>query len=149
MYVVLLSLHNLMRWVVLALALWALLRAWSGWLGRRAWTPADRQAGLLLSVGLDVQFLLGLILAFVSPLIQAALADLGAAMAVDELRFFIVEHAPLMLVAVILAHISSVAVRKAADDAARQRRAALWITLTVLALLVAIPWWRPLLRLFS
>jgi hypothetical protein len=148
-YPVLLSLHNWLRWVALALLAWALIRSWFGWLRRRAWTPADRRAGLLLTIGLDLQLLIGVGLAVVSPLIRAALADVGAAMAADELRFFLAEHLPVMLVAVVLGHVASIASRKAPDDTARHRRAALWLSLTALTILVAIPWWRPLLRLLG
>lgn len=148
-YTLILTLHNLFRWVVVITAAWALWRAYRGWLARRIWAVPDRRAGLFLTMALDIQFLLGLILAFVSPLSRAAFADLGAAMSAGELRFFVAEHIPLMVVAVVLAHLGSMASRKASDDPARHRRAALWYSLTTLALLIAIPWWRPLLRLFS
>ena len=147
LYTTVLTLHNMLRWVVVFIVAWALLRAWSGWLGRRPWTKLDRQAGTFFGVSLDVQFLLGLILAIVSPIMQAAYRDLGAASAQAELRFFLMEHMPVMIGAVILAHIGSMAARKGADDTAKHRRAAIWFTLAALAIVLAIPWFRPLLRL--
>ena len=44
MYPIVLSLHNLLRWVVLAAAIVAVLRALAGWLGRKPWTPASHVA---------------------------------------------------------------------------------------------------------
>ena len=146
-YTVVLVLHNLVRWVVLLTAVWALVRAWSGWLGKRAWTTTDRRAGMFFGMSLDIQMLLGLILAFISPILQAAYADLGSLAMQDPFRFFLMEHMPLMIVAVVLAHIGTAAARKAADDAGKHRRAAIWFTLVALAIVLAIPWFRPLLRL--
>ncbi|MDW8146680.1 MAG: hypothetical protein RMJ48_10345 [Roseiflexaceae bacterium] len=39
LYLSVLTLHNLMRWVTLVAAIWALYRAYRGWLGARPWTP--------------------------------------------------------------------------------------------------------------
>ena len=147
LYTIVLMLHNLLRWVVVLAAVWALVRAWSGWLGKRPWTKADRQAGTLFGISLDVQFLFGLILAFTSPILQAAYGDLRSLAMQDPFRYFLMEHMPVMVAAVVLAHIGTAAARKAADDTARHRRAATWFTLAALAIALAIPWFRPLLRL--
>jgi hypothetical protein len=147
MYPLMLSLHNLVRWLVVLSGVYALARAYLGLFGRRAWTPADKTAGTLFSISIDVQFLLGLILSLVSPLVAAAASSVAAAMQSDELRRILVEHIPLMLLAVIFVHIGTLGARRAADDRGRFVRSALWFTLTALVLLVAIPWWRPLLRL--
>jgi hypothetical protein len=148
MYLITLALHNFTRWIVLALGAWALYRAYSGWFGKREWTPTDRKAGMFFSIAMDVQLLIGLVLyAVLSPVTQAAFANFGAAMRDQELRFFAVEHLATMIVALVLVHIGSVVSRKAPTAVAQHRRAAIWFTLAMLAVLFAIPWWRPLLRL--
>ncbi len=146
MYRLLLILHNINRWVVLALALFALARAYRGWLGGRNWTARDRQAGTLFTIFIDVQLLLGLALVALSPLIRAALQNLQGAMAADQLRFFLVEHTPLMILALVLVHLGSALSRRATEDRQRHRRAAIWYTLALLIIAFAVPWWRPLLR---
>jgi len=146
-YTIVLMLHNLWRWVVVLAAIWALVRAWSGWLGKRPWTKVDRQAGTLFGISLDLQLLGGLILAFISPILQAAYSDLGAVAMQDPFRFYLMEHMPVMIGAVVLAHVGSAMARKGADDAAKHRRAAIWFTLTALAIVLAIPWFRPLFRI--
>lgn len=146
MYAVTLALHNLLRWAVLALGLWAVLRAVLGWARASAWSPLDRKAGLFFTIALDIQILLGLLLYFAfSPLARAALADFGAAMASVDLRFFALDHPLEMLAAVVLAHLGSALSRKASQDKARHRRAAIFYTLSLAAVLLAIPWSRPLL----
>jgi chromate transport protein ChrA len=141
-----LSLHNLFRWVVVLALLWGLFRAYRGWLGKKAWIEADRRAGMLLTIGYDIQFLLGLILTFLSPIVATAFSNLGAAMQVDELRFFAVEHIPMMFLALVAGHVTSAISRNVQNDNSRHRRAALGFTVIAAITLLAIPWFRPLLR---
>ena len=146
MYPFLLAVHNILRWVVVLLAIWALARAYFGWLGRRDWTVNDRRAGSFYSISLDVQLLIGLILYFLlSPITRQALSNLAAAMGNDTLRFFGLEHILYMVAAVILAHVGTATSRRAEEATAKHRRAAIWFTLSVLAILLGMPWFRPLL----
>ena len=148
MHGVFLFFHNILRWVVLILAAWALFRAYSGWLGKRNSTEADRKAGVFFGIGMDIQLLVGLLLYFlVSPLTRAALQNFSAAMSSRELAFFAVEHGVVMLLAVVLVHLGSIFSRRARNDLARHRAAAIWYTIATLAVLASIPWWRPLLRI--
>lgn len=144
MYNVILGAHNIVRWLVLLAAVWALYRAYSGWLGARTWTPADKQAGFFFTTAFDTQLLLGIILVVVSPLTQAAVANPGAIMGTDMLRFFLAEHIPLMVLALIVVHVTSVLARRAPEDPGKFRRSAWGYTLALLMVAVAIPWWRPL-----
>jgi hypothetical protein len=144
MYELLLAVHNITRWLVLAAAVWALARAFMGWRSKSAWTDADRKAGLFYGISIDVQFLLGLILSFVSPIVTGAFEDLGQAMQVAGLRVIVAEHIPLMVLALIVAHITSSRVKRAEDDAARHRQALIGYGITTLLIIVAIPWARRL-----
>ena len=150
MYGIVLNLHSWLRWVVLIAMLWTILRAVLP--GPRAWTPADDRSLRLSVISLDVQFLLGLLLYFVlSPFTREAMSDMGAAMRSPGLRFFAVEHVAGMLIAITLAHVGAVRIRKAAPER-RHRLAAIFFILALLAVLASIPWpglpaGRPLFRL--
>ncbi len=151
MYLFLLSLHSIVRWVVVIAGVIAVVQALRGLLGRRQWTRLDDRLGLAFTSALDTQLLLGVLLYVVSPLIQAVFADFGAAMGVTAQRFFAMEHALLMIVAVVLAHVGRARIRRAPDDESRYRQAALFFGLALLVILVAIPWpfspaARPLVR---
>lgn len=146
MYPFLLALHNILRWVVVITALYALFRSLSGFLGNNSWTGADRKAGMFFSMSLDVQLLVGLILYFIfSPLSKQFLANMGDAMSNAELRFFGMEHLVLMLVAVMLAHIGNASGKKDIPDKDKFKRASLFFTLAVVAIVLGTPWGRPLL----
>ncbi len=148
MYPIVLSLHNLVRWVVVILAVAATVRAFIGWFGKKEWTALDNQLGVLFSSSVDVQLLLGLLLYFfLSPITGAALKNFGVAMSNPEMRFFAVDHVTVMFVAVILAHVGRTLSKKAAEATSKHRLAAIFFGLAILAIASAIPWSRPLIRL--
>jgi cytochrome c biogenesis factor len=141
MYPFFLALHNLLRWLVIVAAVIVLARTVWGLLARRSWASLDDRMGQLYTISMDLQLLVGLLLFFVlSPLTRMALTNMAVTMSDDTMRFFVVEHFPYMLVAVILAHIGRVRVRKAAEDRARFRQTLIWLGLSFLIVLIAIPW---------
>lgn len=146
MYVTFLAVHNVLRWVVVMLAVAALVRAYRGWLGKQDWQPADRKIGSFFAMFMDLQFLVGLILyVFLSPLTRPLFqGQISVVMENDQLRFFGVEHILLMFLSVVFVHLGAVLSRRAEQSSVKHRRAAIWFSLAVLALLVGIPWGRPL-----
>ena len=150
LYPHLLAFHGLLRWVVLAAAVAAILVALSGWSGTK---PADknlRLASVIFVIAMDLELLIGLLLFFgASPITRAALANLGEAMKNHESRFFTIEHTVLMLLAVTCAHVGAALSRKGRTDLAKYRGAAIAYLISLLLMLGGIPWWRPLLRLGS
>ena len=141
MYTTLLVVHSLLRWVVLAVAVVALFRAFGGWSTGRPWTPTDEKIGKNFILFFDVQIVIGLLLYVgFSPITQAAFRDFGAAMGNSVMRFWAVEHLFGMLVAVALAHIGRVRARKRIDPRSRHRTTAIFFGLALLVMLLTIPW---------
>lgn len=139
-YLIFKDVHSLLRWAVILAALWALLRAWSGVAFRSLWTNQDRKSGLIFSSILNVQFLIGIVLYFLSPVTQAAMENFGAAMKDGALRFYAVEHVTGMLLAVILAQVGYSISKRAATDRGKFLRAAITYTIATLLILASIPW---------
>jgi heme A synthase len=149
MYPVILGLHNLIRWAAVILLVYALFRMYRGFFSNASWGSTDRKAGLFLTIAMDIQFLFGLLLYFVySPLTKQFFQNFGGAMGVRELRFFGLEHVLYMVVALVLAHIGGAAGKKDLDDKSKFKRGATFFTLATLALLLGMPWFRPLLPVF-
>jgi hypothetical protein len=137
---VVLVIHSVLRWVVVLGGLWAVVRAVGGLRAGRTWNASDDRAGLIFTVGLDVQLLLGLLLyAVLSPITTGAFGDMGEAMRNGYVRFWVVEHLTVALVAIALAHVGRVRVRRAAP-AAKHRQALVFFGLALAAALVAVPW---------
>lgn len=139
-YLIFKDVHSLLRWVVLLAAFWALLRTWSGVAFHSPWTNQDRKSGLIFSSILNVQFLIGLVLYFLSPVTRAAMENFGAAMKDGALRFYAVEHVTGMLLAVILAQVGYSVSKRAATDRGKFLRGAIFYTLAILLILASIPW---------
>lgn len=144
MYTITLAIHNVLRWVVVAAAIWALVRVYRGWLSTREWSAQDRLATLVFTISVDVQLVVGLFLAAFSPLIQAALRDMSAIGSSEAVRYFATEHIPTMVVAWLIIHATSVVAKRADDDRGRHMRSALGYSLAVALVLIATPWMRPL-----
>jgi hypothetical protein len=155
MYSAFLLIHSLIRWVVLIAGVVTIARAISGITGRRNWLAGDGAAVRWFSIGLDVQFLIGLLLyVWLSPFIRDAWADMAATMRNAPLRFFVVEHVTGMLIGVALAHIGKSKISKATDPAQKHKLALIFVGLAMVVILLSIPWpgmpgGRPLLRGFG
>lgn len=152
MYPAVLLTHSWLRYIVLAFGLWLLVAAVRGVRSGGTWANGDERAQKWFLAALDTQFLLGLLLYFfLSPISEAAMGDLGAAMKDPHLRFFGVEHIATMILAVATAHIGRVRARKKTGTA--RYRTTMWTQLLWLLLTcAAIPWpfldiGRPLLRM--
>ncbi len=144
MYALLLTTHSLNRWLVIAAALWALLRVWRGRLRGVAWTPSDARAGLAFTTLMNLQLLVGIGLYVASPLPGLLWSDYGQMVRVTGVRFFGLDHPFAMLAAAVVAQVGYARAKRAPDDAARFRRAANAYTFALLVVLVNIPW--PFLR---
>lgn len=141
MYSIVLTLHSLIRWLVLLAGLLAAARAIFGWLSNADWISFDNRLGLAFTIGLDVQTLFGLLLyLFLSPITKQAFADFGAAMGDASLRFFALEHIFYMIIALALAHVGRSLSKGAADVRRKHRSAAILFTLSMALILIAIPW---------
>ena len=153
MYSALLSIHSLVRWAILILGILAIVRAARGKASRRPWESADDLVGRLFVGSLDLQMVIGLwMYFFVSPFTMLAMRDFGDAMRTSELRFWAVEHTFGMFIALVLAHVARVRIRKQADPVKKHSVAFVLFLLALLAILISVPWpgmpnGRPLLRL--
>lgn len=140
-YAIVLFLHSLLRWVVLLSGVFVVGRALSGNLGGKPYEKGDRVGGVVFVSALHLNFILGLLLYLVlSPVTAAAFADMGAAMKTSALRFFVVEHPFGTILAVVLATVGSARIKRAAEDAAKHKRALIFHGIALFALLISIPW---------
>lgn len=146
MYTGLLHTHNMFRWLVLIVIVLAVVFAFIGWFNKRDWNKKDNTTGLILTIFMDIQFLVGIILyVFVSPLTKAAFSDFGAAMKNSALRFYAVEHILLMIIALVLVHIGRSKSKKVVAPWKKHRVAAIYYGIALVLILVGIPWDRALM----
>lgn len=136
-----LATHNIMRWVTIGLAIYALVRLINGWTKNNQWASKDQRALTFFTIALDLQIMLGLLLYFVfSDLTRAAFADLASAMGNQVLRFFTIEHALIMIIAVVAVHLANAAGKKDLPGKQKWRRITLLIIFSIILILAGIPW---------
>ena len=140
MYSSVLWLHSWLRWAVLITGLVAWLRAVGGKTARRPWTPQDELWGLLLTVSVDLQFVVGLVLYLLSPITRLGFRNFAAAMQINVARFFTIEHVIGMVLGIALVHIARVKIRKAPDAARKHRLAMVLYGIALVLMIISIPW---------
>ncbi|MGX5817810.1 hypothetical protein ACWKWU_06425 [Chitinophaga lutea] len=136
----LLGIHSIVRWLILLFGVWAVLRAIMGVSGRKPYAAGDTKAGLFFMIFLDIQFLLGILLFFMSPIVQGALGNMGEAMGNKGLRFYTVEHTIMAIAAIALAHIGRAKIKKLSDDQRKHKTALIFFGLALVLILALIPW---------
>lgn len=147
MYSTLLTIHDGLRWLILLSGFAAVIAAVAGLSGKRPFRPLGRVAGLVFTSVMDLQVLIGIALMFLSPWVVRFWSSPVAGMKERDARFFGMEHAVIMLIAVALCHIGAVRSKRATDDAKAYRTALIWFLPSLALILAGIPWWRPMLRI--
>ncbi len=136
LYKILLEAHSGLRYVVMLLLLLAIVVAFAGWFGNRPYTNGNKKLNLFTLIFTHIQLLVGLILYFLSPFSQPS--NMGAAMKDSTLRYWTVEHAVMMLVAVVLITIGYSKSKKLPEALVKHRTVAIYFTLALLVVIAAI-----------
>lgn len=139
MYQFLLGLHSLNRWIVLVLGVLAFLIALKKWLGNEAPATARDRLGLFFTISMDIQFLFGIGLYFVTPWMKQLTQWPAITMRDPVARFWSVEHVFGMVIALILVHVGRVVAKKA-TGVSRYKKTAIYFGLALLIMLLTTPW---------
>ncbi len=135
MYDILRHAHSGLRWLVLIALLFAIVNAFSK-KGKSAFSSGDKKSALIALIFTHLQFVIGLILYFVSPKVVFD----GAAMKDSVLRFYLVEHISLMLIAVVLITIGYSKAKRLTDDSKKFAKIGWFYLIGLILILISIPW---------
>lgn len=136
MYEGLLHAHSGLRWIVLALIVWALFKSTTGWVGRKDYGKGDRIAALLALIFTHIQLLIGLALYFISPKVSFE----SGVMESHILRFYTVEHMSMMIIAIALITIGFSTAKRLSDSVAKHKRIAVMYGIALALIIASIPW---------
>jgi len=140
MYIGLLHLHNLLRYVVVILILINVVKSFIGWFNKKDYLPIDNKLSLFLFISAHLQLVIGLALYFVSPIVDIALSDMKKAMADSMSRFWAIEHISSMILGIIIISLGRIMAKKANSSGSKFRRQAVYFTLGMIIIFSAIPW---------
>ena len=140
MYSILLATHSLFRWLVLISLLYAIFIGYRGWLSARTFTSRDNQVRHITATISHIQFLIGLYLYFISPIVAYFLQNFKIAVHERILRFFGMEHITMMLIAIVVITFGSIAAKRKASDVEKFKTMAIWYTIAFVIIFLSIPW---------
>lgn len=143
MYTGMLHLHSVLRWIVVIVALWAIIKMAAGRNGNKAFTASDKRPALFFLITMDLQLLVGLYMYFASPVWGfASIKNNGMAVVMKDsaMRFFAVEHILMMLISLVLVHIGYSATKKAVPDKKKFSKAFALFLIAFILILAAVPW---------
>jgi len=143
MHTGMLHLHSVLRWIVLIVALWAIIKMASGKSSGKTFAASDKRPALFFLVCMDIQLLVGLYLYFASPvwgLKSIQTRGFAAVMSDKVARFFAVEHIAGMLIATVLVHIGYAATKAQVSDKKKFSKAFTLFLAALLIILISIPW---------
>ncbi|MEQ8415354.1 MAG: hypothetical protein RIB71_12840 [Imperialibacter sp.] len=141
MYEILLFTHSWLRWVTLILFAVVLFNSLGGMNGGKEYLKKDKTLTTSLVGTLHLQLLIGLLLYFVySPITTTAMENMKIAMKVGAVRYWAVEHISIMIVAVIVAQIGSIRVKKTSVDKKKFKLQTIFFGIALILILSRIPW---------
>lgn len=140
MYVILLTLHSVFRWLVLLALLASIYRAWSGYSHALPFSKTDNSLRHWTATIAHLQLTIGLILYSQSPIIQSFWSNSTKGIQYWELTFFSLIHSLLMIGAVVCVTIGSALAKRKPTDKEKYQTILMWFSITLFIIFIAIPW---------
>ena len=136
MYNIVQKMHSGLAYLVLAFLVIAVINALIGFSSKKEFTGKDRKIALFALIFTHIQFLVGLVLYFVSPLGKAAFGQMSNA----ALRLTSLEHPLVNLIAIILITIGWSKHKRQVTSHEKYKTFAIFYTIGLILLLSRLPW---------
>lgn len=128
------QLHSGFRYIVLIFVVLAALSALAGLIGKKPYTEVNRRLSLFALISVHTQLLIGIVLYFISPLVQFT----KNAIHEKHLRFFTVEHWVIMVIAIVLITIGHSKSKRAVSAEAKQKAISIFYLLGLIIIAAGI-----------
>ncbi len=138
----LIHLHNFLRWVILILLVISILKAYSGWQGRKVFAPGDKKIWLFTMISAHTTLLLGLYQVVLGRygIFSTTLPEGTSVMKDKFFRFFWVEHPAGMILAIVLITLGYGMSKKSVSDEVKYKKAFYYFLIALIVILATIPW---------
>lgn len=136
MYTFIQKFHSGWAYLALFLLFIAAINALAGYTTKKEFLPKDKKIALFALIAVHIQFVVGMVLYFVSPLGKAALGEMKNA----TLRLTSLEHPLLNLIAIVLITIGWSGHKRAATSQDKFKRLSFMYALGLVLILIRIPW---------
>lgn len=130
--------HSGLRWVVLILLLLAIVNAYNGWQKRQPYKPSDKKKHLFAMIFCHVQLLIGLV---AYALNWGGKVRMGAGVMKDDIaRFYTLEHAVLMILALVVITVGFSKAKRTPETPRKFRTIFIAYLTGLILILAGIPW---------
>ena len=135
-YHLLVHLHSVLRWVLLLFVVMAIILSFPIKSGASRPGFNNLKAALWAMSTAHLQLILGLVLYFISPKVVFDTASMKN----PVMRFFLVEHILVMLIAIALITIGYISGKKKTDISKRNRLIVVYFLISLILILSRVPW---------
>ena len=140
MYIGLKHLHSFLPYLLLTVLLISFVKSVIAYRGQHPHTEGHRKNGLILLILAHIQFLIGGILYFVSPMSTGGLNNFGAAMKDPTLRLYSLEHPLIMILAIVLITMAYSKSKKDISSQLKHKIKSIYFGFALVLILSRIPW---------
>ncbi|MBC8464066.1 MAG: hypothetical protein H8D62_00140 [Bacteroidetes bacterium] len=135
MYTGLSHLHHYLPYVLLFLMALVIVKSAMGMAQGSEHSAGDKKLGLFAMIAAHLQFTVGLVLYFISPMVMG----MGEAMSNGTSRLYALEHPLMMLIAVVLLTMAR-SKTKTITAVSAHKTTLVFFTISMIAILSRIPW---------
>lgn len=142
MYTSVQFIHSWWAYLTLFMVLIATLNALAGFFGNKEYQPKDFRLSLFALIVTHIQFLIGLLLFFVSPSGMKSISNngMGEVMKDSNLRLYAVEHPMVMILAVVFITIGYSKHKRKLVSKPKFKVLTIFYTIALVLMLSRIPW---------
>lgn len=140
MYLTLLVFHSLIRWLVVAILLYSIYRAFVGYTKNKSFSKTDNAFRHWTATVAHIQLMIGIILYTQSPIVKYFWKETKIAMQNLELTFYGIIHILLMLTAIVVLTIGSALAKRKPIDKEKFKTMLVWYSIAFILIFIAIPW---------
>ncbi|MBC7650549.1 MAG: cytochrome B [Deinococcales bacterium] len=140
MYTGMLGLHSLLRWLLIVFLVINIIRV--NVEASEEFDLTDRKWSLRLLITAHINLVIGIYLYFTDSLPKVLVEHftMGDVMKIKSLRFWIIEHPTMMILAITLITISHVKSKKTGDPLKKHRMMSWLYIFALLAIIAGVPW---------
>lgn len=138
--ILIVSLHSILRWLVLASLILAIFKAYRGFTQHTIFTKTDNSIRHWTATIGHIQLVVGMTLYIQNPVIKYFWANFKEMSQQLDVLFFGITHIFLMLVAIVILTIGSAMAKRKTTDREKFRTMLVWFSLALFIIFVAIPW---------
>jgi heme/copper-type cytochrome/quinol oxidase subunit 4 len=136
-------LHSSLRYLIVVFLLASIFISFTKWRGKKPFTKGDKMTYLMTLIFCHIQLVVGLILFFFTKDMLKVISDaggMGAVMKNPLLRFIVVEHSLLMIIALVFITIGYSSAKRATTDIAKHKKTFIFYLIGFILIMVSIPW---------